>query len=126
MIALLATGLLEVPMIVVLTGLGPWFAKYRATGTTMMPTTTVRTNVTAPHSRRMNSPFKAGVGLTSSPGSCRRRWEPLGKSTSGVGRNESELYKTSLDDKSGISGARISVESKNAVKLSHKGPVPGT
>jgi hypothetical protein len=67
-IALLATGLLDVPMTVVLTGLGPWFAKYSATGTTMMPTTTVSTNVTAPHSRRTNSAFIAGVGLTSSPG----------------------------------------------------------
>jgi hypothetical protein len=56
-IALLATGLLDVPMTVVLTGLGPWFAKYRATGTTMMPTITVRTNVTAPHSRRINWAF---------------------------------------------------------------------
>jgi hypothetical protein len=67
-IALLATGLLDVPMTVVLTGLGPWLAKYRATGTTMMPTITVRTNVTAPHSLRMNWAFIAGVGLTSSPG----------------------------------------------------------
>jgi hypothetical protein len=33
------------------TGLGPWFAKYRATGTTMMPTMTASTKVTAPHSR---------------------------------------------------------------------------
>jgi len=33
------------------TALGPAFAKYRAKGTTIMPTMTVRTNVTAPHSR---------------------------------------------------------------------------
>jgi hypothetical protein len=34
---------------------GPVFAKYRATGTTIMPTRTARTNVTAPHSRRIKA-----------------------------------------------------------------------
>jgi hypothetical protein len=33
-------------------GPGPWLAKYRASGTTTMPTITVRMKVTAPHSRR--------------------------------------------------------------------------
>jgi hypothetical protein len=37
------------------TGLGPTFVKKRATGTTTMPTSTVSTKVTAPHSRRTNA-----------------------------------------------------------------------
>jgi hypothetical protein len=36
---------------------GPWFVKYRASGTTTMPTRTVSTNVTAPHSRRRTDQF---------------------------------------------------------------------
>ena len=36
---------------------GPWFVKYSASGTTMMPTRTVSTNVTAPHSRRRTDQF---------------------------------------------------------------------
>jgi hypothetical protein len=36
----------------VVIGPGPVFAKYRASGTTIMPAMTVRTKVTAPHSRR--------------------------------------------------------------------------
>ena len=37
--------------------LGPWLVKYSASGTTMMPTSTVRTNETAPHSRRKTAQF---------------------------------------------------------------------
>ena len=36
---------------------GPWLAKYSASGTTTMPTMTVRMNVTAPHSRRTKAQF---------------------------------------------------------------------
>ena len=36
---------------------GPWFVKYKANGTTMMPTRTVSTNVTAPHSLRRTDQF---------------------------------------------------------------------
>jgi hypothetical protein len=36
---------------------GPWFVKYNARGTTIMPTITVSTNVTAPHSRRRTAQF---------------------------------------------------------------------
>jgi hypothetical protein len=43
-----------------LSGPGPWLLKYRASGTTMMPTITVRTKVTAPHSRRTKSMFTKG------------------------------------------------------------------
>jgi hypothetical protein len=38
-------------------GPGPWLAKYSASGTTTMPTMTVRMKVTAPHSRRTNAQF---------------------------------------------------------------------
>jgi len=38
-----------------LTGLGPTPARYRASGTTIMPTTTVSTKVTAPRSRLMKA-----------------------------------------------------------------------
>jgi hypothetical protein len=38
-------------------GPGPWLAKKRARGTTIMPTMTVRTKVTAPHSRRTKAQF---------------------------------------------------------------------
>jgi len=37
--------------------LGPWLVKYSASGTTMMPTRTVNTNVTAPHSLRRTDQF---------------------------------------------------------------------
>jgi hypothetical protein len=37
------------------TGRGPTLAKYNANGTTIMPATTVSTNVTAPHSRLKNA-----------------------------------------------------------------------
>jgi len=46
-----ATGLAVSGPLGTATALGPAFAKYRAKGTTIMPTMTVRTNVTAPHSR---------------------------------------------------------------------------
>jgi hypothetical protein len=36
---------------------GPWLLKYNASGTTIMPTMTVNTNVTAPHSRRRTAQF---------------------------------------------------------------------
>ena len=36
---------------------GPWFVKYSARGTTTMPTMTVRTKVTAPHSLRRTDQF---------------------------------------------------------------------
>jgi hypothetical protein len=54
--------LLERALLVVLTpgvtiGPGPWLAKYRASGTTIMPAITVRTKVTAPHSRRSTDQF---------------------------------------------------------------------
>ena len=54
--------LLERALLVVLTpgvtiGPGPWLAKYSASGTTIMPAITVRTNVTAPHSRRSTDQF---------------------------------------------------------------------
>jgi hypothetical protein len=39
---------------------GPWFAKYSASGTTIMPTITARMNVTAPHSRRTKAQFTRG------------------------------------------------------------------
>jgi hypothetical protein len=47
----LACGLLVMGTFETETGPGPWFAKYRARGTTIMPTMTVTTKVTAPHSR---------------------------------------------------------------------------
>ena len=37
--------------------LGPELVKNSASGTTMSPTSTVRTKVTAPHSRRRKAPF---------------------------------------------------------------------
>lgn len=51
----LAIGLAVIGGVVTEIGLGPWFAKYSATGTTIMPTMTASTNVTAPHSRLMNT-----------------------------------------------------------------------
>lgn len=36
---------------------GPWLVKYSASGTTMMPTMTVSTKVTAPHSFRRTDQF---------------------------------------------------------------------
>jgi hypothetical protein len=42
------------------TGLGPTFVKYSATGTTTMPISTVSTKVTAPHSRRTNAQLTSG------------------------------------------------------------------
>jgi len=42
------------------TGAGPWLVKYSASGTTIMPTMTVSTNVTAPHSLRTKAQFKSG------------------------------------------------------------------
>jgi hypothetical protein len=47
----LARGLLVVGTFGTATALGPWLAKYSASGTMIMPTMTVRTKVTAPHSR---------------------------------------------------------------------------
>jgi hypothetical protein len=47
----LAIGLLVTGTVGTATALGPWFAKYNASGTTIMPTMTVSTKVTAPHSR---------------------------------------------------------------------------
>jgi hypothetical protein len=38
-------------------GAGPVLVKYSASGTTIMPTTTVSTKVTAPHSRRKTAQF---------------------------------------------------------------------
>jgi hypothetical protein len=38
-------------------GPGPWLAKYRASGTTIMPRMTVKMKVTAPHSRRTKTQF---------------------------------------------------------------------
>ena len=54
--------LLERALLVVLTpgvtiGPGPWLAKYRASGTTIMPAIPVRTKVTAPPSRRSTDQF---------------------------------------------------------------------
>jgi len=42
------------------TGAGPWLVKYSASGTTIMPTITVSTKVTAPHSRLTNAQFTSG------------------------------------------------------------------
>ena len=39
------------------TGAGPWLVKYSASGTTIIPTMTVSTNVTAPHSLRKKAQF---------------------------------------------------------------------
>jgi hypothetical protein len=47
----LARGLLVIGTVGTPTAFGPWLAKYRASGTTIMPTMTVNTKVTAPHSR---------------------------------------------------------------------------
>ena len=47
--AVLAGGMVSGP--------GPWLAKYRASGTTTMPTMTVTMKVTAPHSRRTKAQF---------------------------------------------------------------------
>jgi hypothetical protein len=53
----LARALLEVLRPGVVTAAGPVFAKKSASGTTIMPATTVRTKVTAPHSRRSTAQF---------------------------------------------------------------------
>jgi hypothetical protein len=42
------------------TGVAPTLVKYNASGTTTMPTNTVSTNVTAPHSLRMKAQFTTG------------------------------------------------------------------
>jgi hypothetical protein len=55
----LTTGV-GVAMIGVATGVGAWFVKKSASGTMIMPTMTVSTNVTAPHSRRTNCQFTSG------------------------------------------------------------------
>jgi len=47
-----AIGLAVIGTLGMASACGPVLAKYRATGTTIMPTMTARTNVTAPHSRR--------------------------------------------------------------------------
>jgi hypothetical protein len=58
--AALALGLLEVVVLGTWMGAGAAFAKYSASGTTIMPTSTVTTNVTAPHSRRRTAQFTSG------------------------------------------------------------------
>jgi hypothetical protein len=55
--ALLARALLAVVELGTAMAAGPTFVKYRASGTTIMPTTTVNTKVTAPHSRRTKAQF---------------------------------------------------------------------
>lgn len=60
MVAPLARALLTVGVVVTGTGLGPWLVKKRASGTTTMPTMTVNTKVTAPHSRRTKLQFTSG------------------------------------------------------------------
>jgi hypothetical protein len=47
---------------------GPWFVKYSASGTTMMPTMTVNTKVTAPHSRRRTDQFTSAEFYRESEG----------------------------------------------------------
>jgi hypothetical protein len=47
----LAIGLLVMGVVGTESGPGPWLLKYRVRGTTIMPTMTVSTKVTAPHSR---------------------------------------------------------------------------
>jgi hypothetical protein len=42
------------------TAAGPTLVKYRASGTTIMPTMTVRTKVTEPHSRLTNAQLTSG------------------------------------------------------------------
>ncbi len=51
---------LAIVMLGTATGAGPWLVKYRASGTTIMPTMTVSTNVTAPHSLRTKVQFTSG------------------------------------------------------------------
>lgn len=46
-----ATGLAVIGTLGIASALGLALAKYKARGTMIMPTMTVRTNVTAPHSR---------------------------------------------------------------------------
>lgn len=53
----LARALLVVVMLGVVTALGETLAKKSASGTTISPATTVRTNVTAPHSLRSTPQF---------------------------------------------------------------------
>ena len=53
----LALALLTVGLDGMVTGPGPAFARKSASGTMIMPTMTVRTNVTAPHSRRRTAQF---------------------------------------------------------------------
>jgi hypothetical protein len=50
-----AIGLAVAGVLGIANAFGPVLAKYRASGTTIMPTTTVNTNVTAPHSRLMKA-----------------------------------------------------------------------
>jgi hypothetical protein len=51
----LARGLLVMGTVGTATAFGPVLAKYRASGTTIMPTMTASTKVTAPHSRLMKA-----------------------------------------------------------------------
>jgi pantothenate kinase type III len=51
----LARGLLVLVTVGTATAFGPVLAKYRASGTTIMPTMTASTKVTAPHSRLMKA-----------------------------------------------------------------------
>ena len=51
----LAVGLLVIGTVGTATALGPVLAKYSARGTTIMPTMTASTKVTAPHSRLMKA-----------------------------------------------------------------------
>jgi hypothetical protein len=53
----LADGLLVIGMTGTGTGPGAWLAKYSARGTTIIPTMTVSTKLTAPHSRLTKAQF---------------------------------------------------------------------
>lgn len=59
-LAPLARALLTTLICGVATGPGPRLAKNSASGTTIMPATTVRTKVTAPHSPRSEAQFTSG------------------------------------------------------------------
>lgn len=62
MAGLATSAVLALALLAIVTGgaaiaAGPWLVKYRASGTTMMPTMTVSTKVTAPHSFRRTDQF---------------------------------------------------------------------
>ena len=75
----LARGLLATGRLGVAIGAGPWLATRSASGTTIIPAMTVKTNVTAPHSRRSTPQstsrkfYRAPKSGVSGPASSRPR-----------------------------------------------------